>query len=322
MKTTQNERFLLLYLLAALAIGGPAAAIAGVSAQGVSAQGVSAQGVSAQGVSAQGVSAQGVSAQGVSAQGVSAQGVSAQGVSAQGVSAQGVSAQGVSAQGVSAQGVSAQGNSLMGNDLLAPDIKGVAIKNVDIHGLTAGSLKEDHTLTRMPTMSTDGGNYIALASGSAEHHYAVAHLMDVLGHPAEDLDLFIAKADKDKVPNLFHNFDEQDNEDELYVVYFFQKCSGQWISLCPYNPLTKSASAVAIHEDTAANPDDFFFACTATGVASKCMRNWGYRPWAQTTAYEFDNGTKTWVPKTFDLKDYYYSCKRAAMADYCQTGGS
>ena len=224
--------------------------------------------------------------------------------------------------GITAQGITAQGNSLMGNDLLAPDIKGVAIDSVDIRGTTSNSGVVAHTITRIPSMSTGDGNYISLASGSASQHYAVAHLVDADNNPAEDLDLFIADAFKDPIPNEFHNFDEQDNEDELYIVYFFHKWSGQWMSLCPYNPLTKSASAVAIHDDTMSHADQFYFACTATGVASKCMRNWGYRPWAQTTAYEYDGVLKTWVPKTFDLKEFYNSCKHAAMADYCQTGKS
>ena len=36
------------------------------------------------------------------------------------------------------------------------------------------------------------------------------------------------------------------------------------------------------------DPNKFIFACTATGVASKCARNWGYRPWAETQAWTFD----------------------------------
>jgi hypothetical protein len=273
------------------------------------------------GLTAQGLTAQGLTAQGLTAQGLTAQGLTAQGLTAQGLTAQGLTAQGLTAQGLTAQGLTAQGSSLMGNDLFAPDIKGVAIKSVEMRGLTSGSSIQAHTMTRIPTMSTGGGNYISVGGATALNHYAVAHLVDGAGNPAEDIDLFIAGADKDPVPNEFHNFAEQDNEDELYVVYFFHRWSGEWISLCPYNPLTKSASAMAIPEDPA-NPDQFIFACTATGVASKCARNWGYRPWAETTAYVFDSGSKQWLPKTFPLKSYYDSCKTAAMAGYCQSGQS
>ena len=59
------------------------------------------------------------------------------------------------------------------------------------------------------------------------------------------------------MPNLFHRAEEQDNQDELYLVYFFHKWSGQWMSLCPYNANTKMASAMAIPEDPTA-PNDFY----------------------------------------------------------------
>src|SRR6185295_17303074 len=137
------------------------------------------------------------------------------------------------------------------------------------------------------------------------------------GGAAEDLDLYIAAEQKDPIPNLFHNADEQDNQDELYVVYFFHKWSGQWMSLCPYNAATQSASALAIPEDPA-QPNRFIFACTATGVASKCARNWGYKPWATTQAYEYDatadGGLGAWTLETFDLKPYYDICTNAARA--------
>ena len=120
-------------------------------------------------------------------------------------------------------------------------------------------------LTNIPNMSTGPGNYIwVVSSGSAVGHYAVAHLRDAAGNPAEDLDLYIAGEQKDPMPNLFHRAEEQDNQDELYVVYFFQKGSGQWLSLCPFNPDTGSASAMAIPEKPSVDPHRFIFACTAT----------------------------------------------------------
>ena len=247
------------------------------------------------------------------------------GLTAQGLTAQGLTAQGLTAQGLTAQGLTAQGAALMGTDLFSADLKGVNIASVEMRGLTVTSSIEPHTLTNLPLMSVGPGNYIALASGSATNHYAVAHLVDADGNAAEDIDLFIAGEEKDPIPNLFHNSAAQDNRDELYVVYFFHKWSGEWVSLCPYNPLTKSASAMAIPEDPA-HPNKFVFACTATGVASKCARNWGYRPWAETEAYVFDSsangGAGGWKLETFPLKPYYDSCKTAAMAGYCQSGQS
>jgi hypothetical protein len=313
-------------ILLGILLVAPTAAIAGVSVQGVSVQGVSVQGVSVQGVSVQGVSVQGVSVQGVSVQGVSVQGVSVQGVSVQGVSVQGVSVQGVSVQGVSVQGVSVQGVSVQGTDLVGAEYKGVAMTSVDIRGTEGTSTtKVPHVLTNIPTMSSGPGNYISVGGGSAVGHYAVAKMVDAHGDPVDDLELYIAAEQIDPMPNLFHRVAEQDNQDELYVVYFFHKWSGEWMSMCPYNPSTQSASAMAIAEDPT-KPNDFFFACTATGVAAKCARNWGYRPWAQTTAYVFDSeadsGNGAWELQTFDLRDYYNVCKSAAQAAYCQDGRS
>src|SRR5262245_20029714 len=190
-------------------------------------------------------SPQGFNNQGISAQGISAQGISAQGISAQGISAQGISAQGISAQGISAQGISAQGRALIGTDLIASDGRAVEIASVKMRGLTPSSGLESYTLTNVPNMSVGPGNYIALSAGGAATHYAVAHTTAADGTAAEDIDRYVAAEEKDPVPNLFHRFKEQDNQDELYVVYFFHKWSGQWVSLCPYNPATKSASAMA-----------------------------------------------------------------------------
>jgi hypothetical protein len=203
----------------------------------------------------------------------------------------------------------------MGNDVVMGSFKGVSISSVDLRGTTSTSAPAAYELTSIPGVSTGVGNYITVGGDSAVGHYAVAHMLDATGAPAEDLDLFIAGQQTDPVPNDFHRADLEDNQDELYVVYAYLPTSGEWVSLCPYNPLTLSATAMAIPEDPT-QPNKFIFACTATGVASKCARNWGYRPWMQTQAYLFD-GTN-WVLTNQDLKPYYDVCKSAAMAGYCQ----
>ena len=307
----KNSKHLL--WLAVLLLAPPADALGGMTAQGMTAQGMTAQGMTAQGMTAQGMTAQGMTAQGMTAQGMTAQGMTAQGMTAQGMTAQGMTAQGMTAQGMTAQGVV-----MMGTDLVGAELQGVMIKSVDIHGTESTSAKVTHTLTNIPNMSAGPGNYISVGGGSVVGHYAVAHLADgggTLVSPPEDLDLYIAAAKKDPIPNLFHRFEEQDNEDELYQVFFFHKWSGQWMSLCPYDAKTKMASAMAIPEDPG-HPNDFVFACTATGVASKCARNWGYRPWAETTAWVFSGGA--WALQTFPLKKYYDVCTAAARAGYCQ----
>ena len=239
------------------------------------------------------------------------------GIQAQGIQAQGIQAQGIQAQGIQAQGIQAQGISLAGTDVLAADFHGALMTAVDVRGTTAASPVEPHELTSRPLTCTGTGNHIAVGGGSAVGHYAVAHFAGVDGKPAEDVDLFIAGEQEDPVPNLFHRPDAQDNQSALYVVYFFHKWSGEWISLCPYNPATESASAMALPEDSH-HPNDFVFACTATGVASKCARNWGYRPWASSPAWVWDTGTGAWREEMLALAPYYDACKLAARAAYCQ----
>ena len=264
------------------------------------------------------LSAQGISAQGISAQGISAQGISAQGISAQGISAQGLCAQGISAQGISAQGIAAQGVSLLGTDIVSTDFKGVDIGSVEIKGTTSDSAVVPVELTANPGMSTGFGSYISVGGETAVGHYAVAHLVDAAGNPAEDLDLYIASSEPDPVPNLLHDASDQNNDDTtLYMPFFFNHSSGQWASLCPYHDLTGGATAMAIAEDPA-TPSKFILACTATGVAAKCARIWGFRPWRDDPTWFFDDGSGDWVQSDYDFKPFYDACKIAARAAYCQ----
>ena len=251
------------------------------------------------------------------------QGLTPQGLTPQGLTPQGLTPQGLTPQGLTPQGLTPQGVVLMGTDLLSTESKGVMIKNVEIHGTTSTSGKATHVLTNVPNMSVGPGNYITVDGLSAVGHYALAHLAGVDGNlvsPPEDLDLYIADEKADPMSNLFHRAEDQVNQDEVYLVYFFHKWSGQWMSLCPYDVNTKMASAMAIPEDPTA-PNDFYFACTATGVASKCARNWGYKPWATTSAWQFSGGNWTLTPD-IPLKDYYQVCTSAARAGYCQDGKS
>ena len=273
-----------------------------------------------------GIQVQGIQVQGIQVQGIQVQGIQVQGIQVQGIQVQGIQVQGIQVQGIQVQGIQVQGVSVMGNDLLSTDFKGRDIGSVEIRGATAGvKTITTHVLTNIPTMSSGPGNYISVGGGSAVGYYAVAHMLDAHGAAAEDLELYIAGEQKDPIPNLFHRYEEQDNQDELYVVYYFHKWSGEWLSLCPYNPATGSASAMAIPEDPG-HPDKFIFACTASGVASKCARNWGYRPWAETQAYEFNaaanGGLGAWQLNTLPLREYYNICKNAAQASYCQDGRS
>jgi hypothetical protein len=245
-----------------------------------------------------------------SGQGLSPQGLSPQGLSPQGLSPQGLSPQGLSPQGLSPQGLSPQG--------LSPQLAGVDIGSVDLRGTTAGSAAQPFELTAGPGISTGAGDYISVGGASAAGHYAVAHLVDPAGNPAEDLDLYIADERPDPAPNLLHRGDAQSNEDvTLYTVFTFNAITGQWASLCPFDAAAGGATAMAIAEDPA-QPNRFFFACTASGVDAKCARIWGFRPWRSEQSFVYDDASGGWVEQTFALKPFYDACKLAARAAYCQ----
>ena len=290
-------------------------------------------GMSPQGMSPQGMSPQGMSPQGMSPQGMSPQGMSPQGMSPQGMSPQGMSPQGMSPQGMSPQSVGAQNIALYGRDLPNSGAQAFSIDHIEIRGTSSLDTRSNTAyLTGNPNMSIDSGNYIMVGTESAVGRYAVAKMADANGvlipdptscvtppcaNPS-DLELYIADAAVDSIPNEFHSPDQQDNQDMLYVVYTFNQGSGLWASMCPYEPKTHMASASAIADDPVLHRDRFFFACTANGVAAKCARNWGYRPWATTTAITFNKDENAWVQQNVDLHAYYDACVVAARAAYCQ----
>ncbi|HEY2902235.1 MAG TPA: HYR domain-containing protein [Polyangia bacterium] len=130
--------------------------------------------------------------------------------------------------------------------------------------------------------------------------------------------LYIADVEKDTQ----HNSSKYPSNDDiyLYTVYYRQPATGQWSALCPLDIYGKP-DAIAIPLDTsdwtsAASRAKFSFACTGSGVAAKCARNWGYKPW-KTVTEKVWNGTG-FVDTAVDLSGFYNTCLIAARADYCQ----
>ena len=58
------------------------------------------------------------------------------------------------------------------------------------------------------------------------------------------------------------------------------------------------------------SPDGYTFSCPS-GVIAKCVRTWGYRPWASLTS---ETGEQV------SLRLLHQACVRAARADYCGNG--
>ena len=134
--------------------------------------------------------------------------------------------------------------------------------------------------------------------------------------------LYVADVETDKQTN---SSKYSSNDDVyLYTVYYRQPSTGQWASLCPADPGTGKPTAMAVplnpFDHSEAGRTKFSFACTASGVAAKCARNWGYKPWKTRPRAVWD-GTP-FVDKTIPLAPFYDACLIAARADYCQDGQS
>lgn len=92
----------------------------------------------------------------------------------------------------------------------------------------------------------------------------------------------------------------------------------RWRDVCapPQGPDTTRSSG-GLFLDDRIHPDGswsrgYMFSCES-GVAAKCARTWGYKPWATLTS---DSGEKV------SLRPLHQACVRAARADYCGDGVS
>jgi hypothetical protein len=133
--------------------------------------------------------------------------------------------------------------------------------------------------------------------------------------------LYVSSAEREAHQNL----SKYPSNDDIwvYTVYFRQPTTGRWASLCPVDPTTGKATAMAVPMDPTGDwsTNDFTFACTGSGVAAKCARSWGYKPWVT------DLKESVWTKNGFQdqnvsLKPFYDACLIAARADYCQDGQS
>ena len=85
------------------------------------------------------------------------------------------------------------------------------------------------------------------------------------------------------VPLYIANVEKENGDVYLYTVYFRSPATAQWTALCPADETGKNrAMAIPVkHEDwtSDASRTNFTFSCNASGVGSKCVRYWGYKPW-------------------------------------------
>ena len=325
----------------------------GLSWQGLSWQGLSWQGLSWQGLSWQGLSWQGLSWQGLSWQGLSWQGLSRQGLSWQGLSFQGLSWQGLSLPGTSFQTSPQRGADRTRGLASVFRTDGIARADAQLPGAQLQGLQPGAPLTyvqlgnpmsgaRLQASPSDSspGSYIFVPGLSGTPNDIKGSLWNLTlsdscnadtqcpspstctngycGAPDAGITLYIADVRKD----TYQNSSKYSANDDiyLYTVYYQQPATGKWSAMCPLD-IYGQATAMAIP----VNPNDwqstasrakFAFACTASGVAAKCARNWGYKPWKTVTESVW-NGS-AFVPTTIPLAPFYNACLVAARADYCQ----
>jgi hypothetical protein len=313
----------------------------GLSFQGLSFQGLSFQGLSFQGLSFQGLSFQGLSFQGLSFQGLSFQGLSFQGLGFAGLQLAGIDrARGLGAaariRGVARADVQLPGgydlqglqtgasldyieipNPMAGVRLQAsptdtsagsfinvpgvPDLKGTLWNTV-----FSDVCQSNADCAAPATCDNDSHACVQACSADAQCAAPAKCVLGSCSSTEGNIALYIADVEKDTSINS--STSPGNGDVYLYTVYFRQPATRQWTAMCPLDDEGK-ARAMAIPLDVRdwtsdASRAKFAFACTASGVAAKCARNWGYKPWRTAHA------------------PYYAACLIAARADYCQNDQS
>jgi hypothetical protein len=345
-------------LALALLLGGFSLAFGGTSQQGLSMQGLSMQGLSMQGLSMQGLSMQGLSMQGLSMQGLSMQGTdrvrtllaplqsigivispvqlqqTLQGLQppAGSISSFNVAPSGAQLQAGPGTSASAtQPGSFIYVPSLSPTVtalKGTVWNMVVVDtcigaGQCTGPSATCVNGACIHQCTTDLDCASSSSSSASTSSVAPTCIEGSCTDNEAGVPLYIADVEVDS--DLNSSKYTSNDDVYLYTVYYRQPSTGQWSALCPLDLDGKNrAMAVPL------NPNDwqsdtsraqFTFACTGSGVAAKCARNWGYKPWKTVTENVWQSGSgfaSTQIP----LAPFYDACLIAARAAYCQDGQS
>jgi cysteine-rich repeat protein len=323
--------------------------------QALGRQALGRQALGRQAVGLQGLGLQALGRQALGRQGVALQALGRQGIGLQGIGLQGLGLQALGRQALGRQGIGLAGTALRGIDrvgLVLADVEmgrlrlaevqladGVAAQGLQVRGelplADYRGLQDGVSLRAGPDDGADG-TFICVpdgAGGCAETAgtFWVLELKDVPDPEASEVPpsgtdaasgdhgllLYIAAVEQDTTQNQSKYSDNHDIW--LYTVYYRHPGTAQWESLCPKDIYGRE-HAMAIPTDYYARDDgarkNITFACTAGGVAAKCPRIWGYKPWKKVIEHVW-NGEEH-ATKEIDLKDFYNACVIAARADYCQ----
>ena len=130
-------------------------------------------------------------------------------------------------------------------------------------------------------------------------------------------DYRLASVARDTTTNTMIN--HSDNSDIwLYEVQYVEsnRAGGtEWRNMCGGNGAMPKRGLFVDgrwRDDGSFVSSGYTFSCPS-GVISKCVRNWGYKPWQS-----LDNERGTQV----NLQPLHLACVRAARADYCGNGVS
>jgi hypothetical protein len=329
----------------------------GMQLQGMQLQGMQLQGMQLQGMQLQGMQLQGMQLQGMQLQGMQLQGMQLQGMQLQGVDRLRSGAAVLQFRGLSLADVQVSPSSLQGLQSggaisyvatpnpgalirlqAGPGSSGAATAPgnfIYVGGMpqTVDALKGTFwnmvfadscatgNLCTAPATCVDGGCIEPCTTDSqcaAGAKCVQGSCSDVEGRIA----YYIADVRVDTHQN---SSKYAGNEDiYLYTVYYRQPGTEQWSALCPLD-IYGDPTAMAVpldHNDwqSDASRAKFTFACNGSGVAAKCARNWGYKPWKSVNETVW-NGS-AFVPATIPMQPLYDACVLAARADYCQADQS
>jgi hypothetical protein len=327
--------------------------IQGMGIQGMGIQGMGIQGMGIQGMGIQGMGIQGMGIQGMGIQGMGIQATSLQGMQLRGIDRMRTTLSYVEFRGVSRADVTFSGPTLQGLQAGTLPFTSIAspmnqVKLQHGPGTDTGPGSYIYVSDLPPTISSLKGTFwnIVLAdtcntnqdcTGAAACTDGVCTKVCAddtqCSSPAKcvqgscsdvegAIPLYISDVEVDR---QFNTSKYPANDDIfLYTVYYRNPATAQWMSLCPLDPYGKPhAMAVPLnptdHGDTGRTK--FTFACTASGVAAKCARVWGYKPWKTVNENLIVNGTPV-GEQPVDLAPLYDACLIAARADYCQDGRS
>jgi hypothetical protein len=328
----------------------------GMNYQGMNYQGMNYQGMNYQGMNYQGMNYQGMNYQGMNYQGMNYQGMNYQGMNYQGMPLGGLDRgrtldESLQLRGISRADVALPSHNLQGLQPATPfnyveiaaPMSGVRLQAsptdaspgsyVFVPGLagTPGDITGSFWNIVLSDSCTNNSQCPAAATCTAGACIQACTSDPQCGPPAKcalgscsnvggGIALYISDVAKDAQHNLSKY---SSNEDiYLYTVYYREAATGHWTALCPTD-LYGENHAMAIP----VNPNDwssdasrakFTFACTASGVAAKCARIWGYKPWKTVSETVWDRTTQSFVNDSINLGPFYDACLIAARADYCQ----